>query len=76
VIPSDAITDREPDNAGWYECWTFDDRWNGGMRYRAWGNGLWWIPLVGGWLSGPAEGCAWRGPVADVMGPAPDGTNP
>ncbi len=61
---------------GWYECYATDDRWNGEMRYRAWGNGLWWMPLPDGWLSSRMGIYRWRGPVADVQGPAPDGTNP
>lgn len=65
-----------PTEAGWYECWAIDDRWNGQMRYRAWGNGWWWIPLDKGWLGSPNNIYRWRGPVADVEGPAPDGTNP
>ena len=58
--------DEAPTEAGWYECYATDDRWKGSMRYRAWGNGLWWIMGL----------YRWRGPVADVNGPAPDGTNP
>lgn len=46
------------------------------MRYRAWGNGFWWTPLKDGWLSAPNGIYRWRGPVADVNGPAPDGANP
>jgi len=65
-----------PTETGWYECLAIDDRWNGEMRYRAWGNGYWWTPLTDGWLSGRDGVYRWRGPVADVNGPAPDGTNP
>ncbi|MGB2832951.1 MAG: hypothetical protein WBC07_08340 [Methylotenera sp.] len=68
--------DETPTKAGWYECWAIDDRWNGEMRYRAWGNGAWWIPLDKGWLGSPNGIYRWRGPVADVEGQAPDGTNP
>lgn len=67
---------EEPSEKGWYECFAVDDRWKGEMRYRAWGNGTWWIPLPDGWLSSPLGIYRWRGPVADVNGPAPDGTNP
>lgn len=64
---------EEPTESGWYECWATDDRWSGEMRYRAWGNGLWWIPLSDGWIPAPAQDgiYRWRGPVADVNGPAP-----
>jgi hypothetical protein len=77
---SDTLTtrqpaDRYPFEPGWYECWAIDDRWDGEMRYRAWGRGTWWIPLPDGWLSSGMV-YEWRGPVADVNGPAPDGTNP
>lgn len=65
-----------PTEKGWYECLAVDDRWKGKMCYRAWGNGLWWIPLKDGWLSQHMGIYKWRGPVADVNGPAPDGTNP
>jgi hypothetical protein len=53
-----------------------DDRWAGEFRYRAWGNGVWWIPLPDGWLSSCDGIYRWAGPFADVNGPAPDGTNP
>jgi hypothetical protein len=76
-IPADAHPPTErPTETGWYECWAIDDRWNGEMAYRAFGNGLWWTPLKDGWLSAPDGTYHWRGPVADVNGPAPDGTNP
>jgi hypothetical protein len=65
-----------PTKPGWYECWRKDNGWGGEMRYRAWGNGLWWTPLPDGWLSSRNGIYQWRGPVADVSGPAPDGTNP
>lgn len=65
-----------PTEKGWYECKAVDDRWDGEMRYRAWGNDQWWTPLKDGWFSAPDGIYRWRGPVADVYGPAPDGTNP
>ncbi len=68
--------EEDPTDAGWYGCWATDDRWNGEMRYRAWGNGRWWTPLADGWFSSPPNIYRWHGPVADVHGPAPDGTNP
>lgn len=68
--------DQEPTEAGWYECLAVDDRWDGKMAYRAWGNGSWCIPLEDSWLSMYTGVYKWRGPVADVDGPAPDGTNP
>jgi hypothetical protein len=68
--------DLAPFEPGWYECLATDDRWQGETRYRAWGQGRWWIPLVDGWLSSPMGLYRWRGPVADVHGPAPDGINP
>ena len=77
MIPKDARqSNHRPTKPGWYECWALDDRWGGEMRYRAWGNGYWWIPLVDGWITSPMGIYRWRGPVADVNGPAPDGTNP
>jgi hypothetical protein len=60
---------------GWYKCWATDDRWEGQPRYRGWGNGCWWIPLADGWISSDHP-YTWQGPLADIMGPAPDGTNP
>lgn len=65
-----------PTKPGWYECLAVDDRWKGQTRYRAYGNGSWWIPLDDGWLSQNPGIYKWRGPVADVNGPAPDGTDP
>lgn len=67
---------RKPPRKGWYECRALDDRWNGETRWRAWGNGMWWIPLgganaEGGWLSSPMGLYQWRGPRRDVMQPAP-----
>lgn len=77
MIPKDAHqSNHKPQVPGWYECWARDDRWNGEMRYRAWGNGFWWTPLEDGWITAPDGLYRWRGPVADVNGPAPDGTNP
>lgn len=76
-LPDDVREPHEtPTAPGWYECWAVDDRWCGEMRYRAWGNGLWWTPLPDGWLSSRDGIYYWRGPVADVNGPAPDGTDP
>jgi len=65
-----------PTEPGWYECIAVDDRWNGEIRYRAWGNASWWIPLKDGWISSKMGIYRYRGPVADVNGPAPDGTDP
>jgi len=77
MIPKDAHqANHAPKEPGWYECWAKDDRWDGQMQYRAWGNGFWWTPLKDGWISQPLGIYRWRGPVADVNGPAPDGTNP
>ncbi len=69
-------SEKRPRIAGWYECVAIDDRWNGEMRYRAWGAGTWWIPLKDGWLTSKVGLYRWRGPVADVHGPAPDGSDP
>jgi hypothetical protein len=66
----------EPSEPGWYICKPIDDRWDGETRYRAWGNGCWWIPLKDGWLSSKMGIYKWIGPVADINGPAPDCTNP
>ncbi len=68
--------DETPPERGWYEVAAIDDRWEWETRYRGWGNGLWCPPLPDGWISGPVGVYRWRGPVADIMGPAPDGTNP
>lgn len=68
--------DEEPAEPGWYEVAAMDDRWGPETRYRAWGNGCWWIPLPDGWLTAREKVYRWRGPVADVNGPAPDGTDP
>lgn len=66
----------EPLVDGWYLCNAVDDRWNGELCYRAWGNGQWWTPFSDGWVSSRMGIYQWVGPVADVNGPAPDGTNP
>ena len=66
----------DPAEPGWYEVTTADDRFGPELRYRAWGNGLWWIPLRDGWVTAHENVYRWRGPVADINGPAPDGTNP
>jgi hypothetical protein len=66
-----------PETPGWYEVRALDDRWNGGIRWRAWGKGRWWIPLGAkqdgsdGWLEGPHEGYEWRGPAVSLDGPIP-----
>lgn len=66
----------EPIDPGWYLCNAVDDRWDGELRYRAWGHGQWWTPFSDGWISSRMGIYQWVGPVADVNGPAPDGTNP
>lgn len=78
ALPRDGVYPPwvEPEAPGWYECWATDDRWDGEMQYRAWNHGCWWTPLPDGWITGPRGMYRWRGPVADVMGPAPDGTDP
>lgn len=68
---------RKPSKRGWYECKARDNRWNGGTRWRAWGRGMWWIPLgkgdgSDGWLSSPMGLYKWRGPARDIMLPPPD----
>lgn len=68
--------DTSPTEKGWYLVRATDGRWNGETRYRAWGNGFWWIPLRDGWISSNDGLYEWQGPVADINGPAPDGTNP
>ena len=65
-----------PKETGWYLVHAVDGRFDGETKYRAWGNGSWWIPLQDGWLSSPIGISRWIGPVADVNGPAPDGTDP
>lgn len=80
VWPDDTETwhdeNEEPEYPGWYEVDPIDDRFDGKVTYRAWGNDLWWTPLKDGWLSSRMGIYRWRGPVANVDGPAPDGTNP
>lgn len=66
----------KPTKPGWYECIATDDRWDGETRYRAWDGVRWLIPLKDGWFSAFMGIYKWKGPVADVNGPAPDGTNP
>lgn len=70
--------DTVPTVAGWYEVEAVDDRFadHTGPVYRGWGNGRWWTPLPDGWFEQPNGLYRWRGPVADINGPAPDGTNP
>lgn len=68
--------DVPPTRDGWYLCRAVDSRWGGETRYRAWGNGSWWIPLKDGWLSSNMGIYQWIGPVADVRGPAPSGEHP
>ena len=68
---------EKPTRRGWYECKARDDRWNGQTQWRAWGRGMWWIPLgkgdgSDGWLSSPMRIYQWRGPAHDVMGPPPN----
>lgn len=58
---------KKPTRKGWYECRARDGRWDGGVRYRSWGNGSWWIPMPAGdsdtgWLSSPMGLYRWRGP--------------
>ena len=65
-----------PTLPGWYEVRTDDGRFDGRTVYRGWGNGAWWIPLADGWLTANEHAYHWRGPVADIDGPAPDGTDP
>lgn len=62
---------RRPSRKGWYECRARDGRWGGKTRYRAWGQGQWWIPLADGWLSSPMGLYQWRGPRIDIDKPEP-----
>lgn len=67
----------EPPSRGWYECRALDDRWDGETRFRAWGQGMWWIPLGGGdaeagWISSPMGLYEWRGPAHDIDSPMPE----
>ena len=68
---------RKPSRRGWYECKARDGRWGGMTKWRAWGRGMWWIPLgkgdgSDGWLSSPMGIYQWRGPAHDLMGPPPN----
>ena len=67
---------EEPVEIGWYLVDAVDGRFNGKHKYRAWGNGSWWIPAYDGWVSSSIGLYRWKGPVADIDGPAPDGTDP
>lgn len=69
---------ESPTVPGWYEVDATDGRFadRSGPVYRAWGNGFWWVPLPDGWITAHENLYRWRGPVADVNGPAPDGTDP
>lgn len=51
-----------PKQDGWYEI----RRKDGTLCIRAFGAGLWWIPLLDGWFSGLPHGFRWRGPIAEV----------
>ena len=66
----------EPTEAGWYLCDAVDGRWDGQFKYRAWGNGSWWIPLVDGWLSSPMGLYRWTGPAYDIDLASPAGDDP
>lgn len=67
---------EKPTQSGWYLVRSVDGRYGGESRYRGWGKECWWIPLKDGWIEGPTNVYQWHGPVADIEGPAPDGTNP
>lgn len=67
---------QKPHQQGWYETMSDDDLWGNGGRCMAWNNGQWWMPVDGGWVAAPVEPYRWRGPVADMMAPAPDGVYP
>jgi phage FluMu protein Com len=67
---------EQPTDRGWYLCDSIDGRWNGEFRYRAWGNGYWWIPLPDGWISAPISLYRWKGPPHDIMKPSPHGHDP
>lgn len=66
----------KPSKRGWYEVRARDGRFGDEVTFRAWGQGMWWIPLggpnaEGGWLSSPMGLYRWRGPAHDIMGPMP-----
>jgi hypothetical protein len=46
--------------------WCVVMRKDGTLCMRAYGNGLWWIPLADGWLSGIPAGFKWFGPVEEI----------
>lgn len=66
--------DTDPTEVGWYQV-RWSDESGDHVEYRGF-NGTWWTPLPDGWLSAPYGKYEWRGPVADIQGPAPDGTSP
>jgi hypothetical protein len=53
---------ESPTDKGWYAVMRAD----GSLCLRAFGQGLWWIPLKDGWLSGLPTGFKWCGPLADI----------
>lgn len=60
-----------PPRKGWYEVKPTDDSWNGETRWRAWGNGQWWMQIKGGWISsfngdGQPRMFQWRGARKDI----------
>lgn len=65
----------EPTEKGWYEVRTPGTEGEP-VQYRGWGGGIWWTPVGDGWRGSFNAEYEWRGPVADLSGPAPDGTNP
>jgi len=67
---------EEPTEPGWYLCDAVDGRWGKEFKYRAWGHGLWWIPLPDGWISSNMGIYRWTGPAYDVNLPSPHGDNP
>jgi|SRR6478736_4125497 len=54
--------DVEPAESGWYAVMRADKS----LCLRAFGNGLWWIPLKDGWLSGLPPGFKWFGPLMPI----------
>lgn len=49
----------DPPAPGWYAI----QRADRSLCLRAFGDGLWWIPLRGGWMSGLPAGFRWCGPL-------------
>jgi len=51
-----------PQERGWYAIKRADDS----LCIRGWSDGMWWIPLKDGWMSGLPAGFQWLGPLEPI----------